>query len=1173
MPPKARVPAPIDRPLSRAYLREFTGWSTAYSPGLSEPTSLRVMENMSVNRDGSLRIRPGLRYLSYTVPPADDVPGVGIGQQCVGSHEAFFLNDGTKAYLFAVREEDDTVGFRVLSFTVAGNVVRHLTEAGIGFDVPQTEEVLNFSAATTYVKYLQIDNKIFALSNAGEPMRLFTVGAVKTARRLSSINRPNFDVADKLAVVKPDGPWMTSGVATGVRTNKAINPGFENALAGVTTIGRTVAEISSTQHKSGTKSLRLSSAPTRSNLMSRPLGDVPSSGITGWSAYGVSTDSVEANGTACRVNSTTGAVGNRFYVQGPSCAATPGKQYTVDQSLVSQSDVSKLECMVNFYGSTGAQIGASQVLNVGLTGGRRATGPYTAPDGATTMRVFYRATKGATGVCRFNFNQVVLVPYGESTAYFDGSSGTNYFWAGGVQTSASYYHPPQTVQVKLNAGTATPAATVSSSLQVRAETTARNAVLTLQFSDASGAVTGSSSTAPTADSNTAWTALTRSMTVPAASTATDQLVSFAAVPRGEYHYVDEQLVEKAASLGAYFDGSTSPTTTQTYAWTGTANASSSTETTHGTASTIPPAETPTANTLISSTASANTYSFAYFYTFSNEVGESAASQVTVVKTQRSQQAWKWESNSATGEPTGTSIDNPEVATDQLVAYMPQAAYDAAKAQGAISWNLYMLTWSDQDPVPPEGLLVDSKKITAAGTYGEQGWIRHTPQNIDASASLPLPTAGNRQNYSSPSSGANGLVAADRLVMVLDPAAAAVIRWSSNQVGEYTNFSASKGGGYKTLTAGNLFVPACVKLWQNSQSVDTLTILCLGVDGYSTAYYMAPAQVTSQTDAVSLMGFEETTSTPGTCSPYGVETLNNALYHPQETELVKSSIAMYNVNHKTLTDLISNMWSALLDKQKLISSQLDNRLYYLVHNPYGEPLEAGCWGNEIWIYDTVAQTGSWSRWLVQGASLRKIEVGDRLVMSVVRPDGLFYFDNQFDVASPSRDQYVDPDSGEVLERAIDWRCETNTQGANRAHDAWAHLQQANVVLGNFTGTMRYGVRAQDRHGKWVDISKVVTDGKAVPEDGLPFDLEDFLLIRKDLKEWRFYAQAEHAADGTVLPSTGQLNLVQYRYTPVSVNVGYEQGSIETFEYGRNAANGADGYSANGVPMPLVDLSRP
>ena len=36
----------------------------------------------------------------------------------------------------------------------------------------------------------------------------------------------------------------------------------------------------------------------------------------------------------------------------------------------------------------------------------------------------------------------------------------------------------------------------------------------------------------------------------------------------------------------------------------------------------------------------------------------------------------------------------------------------------------------------------------------------------------------------------------------------------------------------------------MKLWQNPQSADTLTILCRGIDGYSTGYYMAPAQVAS-----------------------------------------------------------------------------------------------------------------------------------------------------------------------------------------------------------------------------------------------------------------------------------------------------------------------------------------
>ena len=48
---KQTIAAPIDRPLSRAYLRKFTGWSTAYPPGMSDPTSLRVMHNCSITAD------------------------------------------------------------------------------------------------------------------------------------------------------------------------------------------------------------------------------------------------------------------------------------------------------------------------------------------------------------------------------------------------------------------------------------------------------------------------------------------------------------------------------------------------------------------------------------------------------------------------------------------------------------------------------------------------------------------------------------------------------------------------------------------------------------------------------------------------------------------------------------------------------------------------------------------------------------------------------------------------------------------------------------------------------------------------------------------------------------------------------------------------------------------
>jgi len=780
VPPKARVPAPIDRPLSRAYLREFSGWATAYPPGLSQPTSLRIMENAMVNRDGSLRVRPGLKYLSY-----DGALAMAAGLQLVGTHEVFFLNDGSKAYLFAVREGDGTVGFRVAKATPAAAQpfqVLALNAAGVAFDPMPT----NFSAATTYVKYLQIDNKIVALSNAGEPVKIFRVGSVKQAITVQSISRPLWSVDDKATVVQPNVASVN---------DPAANPPLSNAAAS------------------------------------------------------------------------------------------------------------------------------------------------------------------------------------------------------------------------------------------------------------------------------------------------------------------------------------------------------------------------TANTLLASGSTG--YWVAYYYTFSNDIGESAASQPKSVNIRRRWSAWSWMTPNASSEPSTTETSDPAKVADQLAIYPSAAAFAAAVAEKATVFNVYAITWSDQDSVPVEGVLVGTKEITPGLTHAHC-YVRHTPVSYDANRTLPVPNINTRQNYSDPSRAAQGIVASDRMVLVNDPSSAAVIRWTSNRMGEYTNFTASRGGGYKTLTSGNLYVPACVKLWQNPQSADTLTILCLGVDGHSTAYYMAPAQVASQSEAVNIMGFEETTATPGTTSPYGVEVLNNALYHPLETELMKSTASNYNINHKSMTDLIRNVWGDLLNKSKIVSSAHDNRLYYLVHNRHGAALEPGCWGNEVWVCDTAVEGGSWSRWLVQGQSLRKIEVGGRVVMSLSKPDGIYCFDED-----ASTDEYVGAGRA-IASRPIPWRIETNTQGANRAHDAWAHLQQVTLTLGNFLGKLKWGVRGYDLHGQEIERSKVTEDTRPAPADGLPFDRDDHLLVQRDMKEWVLFA--ESLPDE---PSAGQLNLVQYRYTPVSVNVGYEYGSVETFEYTRGNTPLYD----NGVPAPYVDTRRP
>jgi hypothetical protein len=59
-------------------------------------------------------------------------------------------------------------------------------------------------------------------------------------------------------------------------------------------------------------------------------------------------------------------------------------------------------------------------------------------------------------------------------------------------------------------------------------------------------------------------------------------------------------------------------------------------------------------------------------------------------------------------------------------------------------------------------------------------------------------------------------------------------------------------------------------------------------------------------------------------------------------------------------------------------------------------------------------------------------------------------------------------------------------------------------------------------------------------------------------------------------TGLITVVQYRYTPVSVNVGTEFGTVESFEYSGGIGQGIGGpdpYSQNGIPLPYTDTQRP
>jgi hypothetical protein len=257
-----------------------------------------------------------------------------------------------------------------------------------------------------------------------------------------------------------------------------------------------------------------------------------------------------------------------------------------------------------------------------------------------------------------------------------------------------------------------------------------------------------------------------------------------------------------------------------------------------------------------------------------------------------------------------------------------------------------------------------------------------------------------------------------------------------------------------------------------------------------------------------------------------------------------------------------MWTELSSKSRIVSAQLEGRLYYLVHNPLGDLLQPGARGNEIWIFDAATEAGYWARLKIQACSLKTFTLGNRVRMAVIAPSGVYYMDPDYRM-----DDFVN-ELGLVEQRPIPWFFETNTQGANRAHDAWAHLQQVGLTTGNFQGKMRYGVRGLTVDGKWHQVEKVFEDQTPFDSDTEVWDVDDMLQVRRDMKEWFFFAGS---VDGAY--SSGQVSAVQYRYAPISVNVGYEFGSIETFEYGRNVTEGPDGYAINGIPDSYVDYSRP
>lgn len=120
-------------------------------------------------------------------------------------------------------------------------------------------------------------------------------------------------------------------------------------------------------------------------------------------------------------------------------------------------------------------------------------------------------------------------------------------------------------------------------LRVRSATVARSARVTVIYQDAGSVGVGTFTSPAVTTTTTGWTTLTFTTTAPVGATKAAPGVEFLDVATSEVHYFDAALFEGNATLDPdveggieYFDGATTDPPNGDNAWTGTANASTST---------------------------------------------------------------------------------------------------------------------------------------------------------------------------------------------------------------------------------------------------------------------------------------------------------------------------------------------------------------------------------------------------------------------------------------------------------------------------------------------------------------------------------------------------------------------------------------------------------------------
>lgn len=369
-------------------------------------------------------------------------------------------------------------------------------------------------------------------------------------------------------ITNPSMETVSTGTTT-LRTNLCTNPGFEVNTTGWSAVGSATISRATSRYRVGTASLQVIPSVDNDGA-SFAFSGLTVGGPTTASAWVYSTIATSIvvswftdssvfsipAGAWTRVyqtSSTTPSATQTLTIKTPTASSGT---FFIDTVLLEQTD----QLRDYFSGATTSALGWTYSWS-----GTADASTSLAKAAAITVRTnlvanpsFETNTTGWTG------QGTSSVVSSTAQAYVGSASGL--LTASGSANCGVY-----TTAASVTAG-----AQYTASIYIRDINTAVSYRASIDWKDSGSTALGSNNGTVTAISSGGWTRVSVSGTAPAGAAIANVIFRSSTIPAaGKQVYFDAALFEMSAALGTYFDGSTAASGDFTFAWSGTANASTS----------------------------------------------------------------------------------------------------------------------------------------------------------------------------------------------------------------------------------------------------------------------------------------------------------------------------------------------------------------------------------------------------------------------------------------------------------------------------------------------------------------------------------------------------------------------------------------------------------------------